>query len=61
MPALPAEPKEDAMSALLLPEQMKRLEQMKHNTFSDQNREDILLAIQIPVALATLAVLFFLS
>ena len=49
------------MSALSLPEQMKRLEQMKRNTLSDQNREDILLAIQIPVALFTLAVLFFLS
>jgi len=33
----------------------------KQHFFIEQNRENILLAVQIPVALTTLAVLFFLS
>jgi len=36
-------------------------EQHKQRLFDEQNKENILLAVQIPVALTALAVLFFLA
>jgi len=50
-----AETKEDAMTAPILSEQMKR------QPLTDQQKDDLFLAAQIPVALIALGALYFLS